>query len=110
MSDGDVDLDAMLSSALDEALGEPDDGGGEGVEPEMDLDSMLDDVLSSTAAENGGSQTTPDGKQAAARFGLFGLLSRALCSASWWTVTCYVAPLDLTHGNRPAKYRKRRDL
>lgn len=61
MADGDLDLDAMLDSALDEEFDAPTTApdAGAGSDGELDLDAMLDEALDGEAA------AAPEQKQSA---------------------------------------------
>lgn len=45
MADDDIDLDAMLDSALDEGFADPPEAGGAEGDGEIDLDAMLDEAM-----------------------------------------------------------------
>lgn len=64
MADDDIDLDAMLDSALDEGLAATTTD--EPAEVELDLDSMLDDALGSVAVDTAGVGNVEQGGGAAA--------------------------------------------
>ncbi|CAM9603359.1 unnamed protein product [Ectocarpus sp. 6 AP-2014] len=49
MADDDIDLDAMLDSALDEGFADPPEAGGAEGDGEIDLDAMLDEAMVASA-------------------------------------------------------------
>lgn len=74
MADDDLDLDAMLDSALDEGFADPGaaqqaGGGEEG--GEIDLDAMLDEAMVASVLDEGAGDAT-QGK------------SRYICSLFWF--------------------------
>lgn len=49
MADDDIDLDAMLDSALDEGFADPPEAGGAEGDGDIDLDAMLDEAMVASA-------------------------------------------------------------
>lgn len=53
MADDDIDLDAMLDSALDEGFADPPEAGGAEGDGEIDLDAMLDEAMVASVPASG---------------------------------------------------------
>ncbi|CAM9646000.1 unnamed protein product [Ectocarpus sp. 13 AM-2016] len=66
MADDDIDLDAMLDSALDEGFADPPEAGGAEGDGEIDLDAMLDEAMVASAP---GGAAAKEASRASSDFG-----------------------------------------